>query len=553
MGPLTMQSLEYDFGTLVVEDDAGKAYPIRVLGVVHAPSESDGPYPVILVMHGRHSTCERDSGAGRAFELARLSHCRDMEPVAESIKSYRGHDDVAAILVSHGFVVVSVDTNDVASFDSRRLTNGALPENVLPNGDDGLKARAQLIMRTLDELQRVNERGGGDDNPSLDVLTDSLALNRLGLMGHSRGAEAVTRAPSFAAETGHWSAGTYEAIYSIGGTDRWWMPGFVAPVVPGPIAYASVLPYCDGDVWDLGNAILHDVAAAAPNHGHVTQLLFLGANHNYYNTEWPQDDAEFWGDDPYCASEDNVPGMGSGRLTPADQLRHHQVYLPSFFRWHMMGADNLKPLFTGASEVPTVACPGAHASCPGLLHVSYMPPARDVLMIEDASDESSMTTNDLGQPSTVSGFEMAAFCQPMGGETACGDTFISGGAGRLYLAWTGNATYRTELSRAAVQEANATHLSFRVGVDAASESSPPQIVVAIENAQGATRTVFAGEYSDALFVPPGTVSQRVVSNQVRIPLQAFALEPKDIRAIEILFDGSTPSQVHLSELMLYSS
>src|SRR3712207_5228239 len=56
---------------------------------------------------------------------------------------------------------------------------------------------------------------------------------------------------------------------------------------PG-VSTAVLLPYCDGDVADLqGQHLLDDNSFAVPNdRSFKSGLLMLGANHNYFNTEW---------------------------------------------------------------------------------------------------------------------------------------------------------------------------------------------------------------------------------------------------------------------------
>ena len=64
-----------------------------------------GPFPVVLFQHGRHATCKvvvETLGPG----------CRDT-PVTSVVPSYRGYDYLAENLASHGYLVMSVDANDV--------------------------------------------------------------------------------------------------------------------------------------------------------------------------------------------------------------------------------------------------------------------------------------------------------------------------------------------------------------------------------------------------------------------------------------------------------
>jgi hypothetical protein len=56
-GPYAVSSAEYDLGD---EAFGAPSFPdlIEVIGTVYYPTDmSDGPFPVLLFLHGRHSTC----------------------------------------------------------------------------------------------------------------------------------------------------------------------------------------------------------------------------------------------------------------------------------------------------------------------------------------------------------------------------------------------------------------------------------------------------------------------------------------------------------------
>src|SRR5690348_9439025 len=56
-GPLAVASAEYDFGDTAF-NLAGFPGPIELRGVVFYPTPlSSGPYPFIVLLHGRHPTC----------------------------------------------------------------------------------------------------------------------------------------------------------------------------------------------------------------------------------------------------------------------------------------------------------------------------------------------------------------------------------------------------------------------------------------------------------------------------------------------------------------
>lgn len=542
-GGFDVASAEYDFGALLVEDRVTKRpYPVRVLGVVHFPAGAEGGLPLVVLLHGRAAWCR-----GPVQDARVVSHCRAPEPVGMSVPSHRGYDEDARLLASHGYVVASIDANDVNAMDS--------PRNGVPNGDDGIEARARLLLRTLDELRGVHERGGSPANPGLDPLRGRLDLSRIGLMGHSRGAEGVTRAPGHAEETGHWSAGSLLAVYSLAGATRPHLPDYLMPLVKGPTAYLAVSPYCDGDVQDLGNVDYYDASRTDPARGPLAHLLFMGSNHNHYNAQWTEDDAEpTWGADAYCGAQ----GEGYGRLAPEDQARHQRAYLPAFFRLHLGGESAFAPLFTGDAAPPPSACPEGMPPCPGLVHVSVQPLPDRVRGIEDAGSDDALHANDLGGTSAFAGFDSVAWCDPRASprDDPCAHPRAVGLAPRLRLAWDdapADAAWRTTIPPDASDLGAYDTLAFRIGVDFADDAPPggvaPRVLVTLEDARGRRSEVDASDHGAAVFAPPGDASRRVVLNQARIPLDAFGrVDVGNVAAVEVRILASAPGAVHLADL-----
>ena len=105
-------------------------------GSIHLPDSDSGPWPLIVFIHGRHSTC-------RVLDTIELifatSPCPEMDPVTSDIPSYRGYDYLAHNLASHGYVVVSASANGINSYD--------FPVSAM---DSGMEWRAQLVGETID-------------------------------------------------------------------------------------------------------------------------------------------------------------------------------------------------------------------------------------------------------------------------------------------------------------------------------------------------------------------------------------------------------------------
>jgi hypothetical protein len=186
-GPFAVADEDYDFGRLTVRDEqTGNSYETDIHGYIRYPLDAEGPFPVLLFQHGRHQTCE--TGIGQFPVLVGDDNCPDLAPAVSPANSYRGYDYLSANLASHGYAVISIDANDINDNDGS------------PNsGDAGALARAELILRHLDAFRTINAQGGN----GLDGLRGQLDFSRVGLMGHSRGGEGVSKTVGLNAQREH--------------------------------------------------------------------------------------------------------------------------------------------------------------------------------------------------------------------------------------------------------------------------------------------------------------------------------------------------------------
>ena len=113
--------------------------------------EGEGPFPLVLVAHGNHS----------------------MEHYSDPGYAYLGE-----LLASRGFITVSVDQNFV---------NGSWSGDF---GGNEIPARAWLLLKHLEQWRSWNRSEGSPFHQTVDM--DNIAL-----VGHSRGGEAVSLAARF--------------------------------------------------------------------------------------------------------------------------------------------------------------------------------------------------------------------------------------------------------------------------------------------------------------------------------------------------------------------
>jgi hypothetical protein len=102
-GPLAVTREEYNFGDTAFQPSNFPG-PVELLASIHYPTNlSGGPFPVIILLHGRHATCF--SGTGGQFLQWPCTNNR------QPIPSYKGYDYFSEVLASHGYVVVSISAN----------------------------------------------------------------------------------------------------------------------------------------------------------------------------------------------------------------------------------------------------------------------------------------------------------------------------------------------------------------------------------------------------------------------------------------------------------
>merc|ERR1712000_796018 len=101
------------------------------------------------------------------------------------IRSDKGYDYIADTLASHGYVVISIDVNDINAQDSA-------------SNDQGITARAEVILHHLDIFRDIAQQPDSvyhlDENGNdFSELLDVVDLSSIGLMGHSRGGNGVAK------------------------------------------------------------------------------------------------------------------------------------------------------------------------------------------------------------------------------------------------------------------------------------------------------------------------------------------------------------------------
>ncbi|GIF16669.1 hypothetical protein FHX34_10824 [Actinoplanes teichomyceticus] len=310
----------------------GLARPVEMQAVVVAPADTPVARPLALFLHGRHFTCF--AGA----DPQRISGDWPCPPTTDPVPSHRGYLQAQQLLASQGYITVSISANGINAQDLL--------------ADGGAQARSSLVRL---HLAHWAQWAGAQRSAAPEAVRAAppADMSKVLLVGHSRGGEGVNRAamdsltvPPAAQDGYRGEVGwTIRGMVLVGPTNRGHNP---VPDVPS----VTILPGCDGDVADLQGQMYVDgtrgVSRGAALHA---ALYVVGANHNFFNTEWTPGQATAPAFDDFVSPDRGVctPGLGAGRLTATQQQNVGATYLAAAARLFIAGDDGVRPLLDGSA------------------------------------------------------------------------------------------------------------------------------------------------------------------------------------------------------------
>jgi large repetitive protein len=443
---------------------ANESITVPIRGVMFQPEDKPGKSPLILLVHGNHGECDGKpvikEKEGHPVEENGETFIEEVGvpgPECEKVglgghykRNDEGYSYLAQNLASWGYTVVSLDQDELMA---RQDGLGK-----------GMHNRRLLIMAMLDKLKAASEgplTGEGANVGSL--LVGKLDMTRIGLMGHSRGGDAVS---SFV---------EYDHTRPVG--ERYPLRAVIslAPVdyerhVPYGVPFMTVFGSCDGDVSNLQGARLYERSQYVADPYPTFQVEQLGGNHDAYNTVWQADGDDSSAEDAACGP-DVTGGNGyegghfaknsKGELTNLHSIRlsgeagpHFEVLkgetkpyridntekldpladtrisgdpalmgdqeklglatMSAFFRRYVGGEGAMEPYLTGelAAEgepsVPESACPtsiaGKRVPCIDRVADSYTAPPDERMDVLRPDTEDPTTMTALGSKVEASGF-----------------------------------------------------------------------------------------------------------------------------------------------------
>jgi hypothetical protein len=268
-----------------------------------------GPFPLVLIVHGNH--------------------------LAQDF-SDPGYEYLGKLLASRGYILASIDEN----FINSSWTNGLdLKETA---------ARGWLLLEHLKLFREWNSAKG-------NLFEGKVDLDRIALMGHSRGGEAVATAAAFNYLPAFPGDATQKFDYhfnirsliAIAPADGQYKPAGVDRPLKD-VDYFVIQGGYDGDVSAfVGSRQYNRTTFSGGYPGFKAELWVYRANHGQFNTVWND--------------EDNGPPFGwfmnKKPLLSGDQQRQiGKVYFSAFLEATLKGHDEYRQLFrdyrAGASWLP---------------------------------------------------------------------------------------------------------------------------------------------------------------------------------------------------------
>lgn len=413
------------------------AVTLQLRGSLYYPTNRTSPSPVIVLVHGNHGSCDTGSAPNcTAFK-----------------RNDRGYAYMAENLATWGYTVLSLDQDQLMAFQDGQQGKG-------------MHQRRLLIAAALDMLDKANTAPLPDEgaNGINDRLVGKLDMTRIGMMGHSRGGDAVTSFIDYnRTRPAPGKRYPLRGVINLAGVDY-------ERRAPYGVPYLSILPHCDGDVSNLQAARNFERGQYIKDGDPFPKIQFSihGTNHNWYNSVWSADGEDSNTGDAACsiASPNNIrlsgglsnrpatgnPGPDDGWVDggtytrtnrgsgdPAlmgDQEKIGLATMNAFFRRYVGGEAGFDQYMTGertatnAASLPVseAACPsqiitgppretspgsgefttrgtnGPRMACKERMLTNYFAPAAERLDVIAPGNDNALTESALGTSITGSGF-----------------------------------------------------------------------------------------------------------------------------------------------------
>ncbi len=525
-------AVEYNLGETTIvqahfpEDSRFHNMPVRLNGIIAAPSGDQGPYPVVIIFHGTHPGCPEDESGVDRWPCA----AEDEQP------NYRGFAYLVEDLAAAGYVAVAPNFNAENTFGFGEAPPG--------------QRLSQLVELHLGALAAAATGGPNDFGVDLAGRAD---MSQMVFFGHSRGGEGASWL------TNSQGLGTPEAMERYGyGPVKGLLLLAPAPIFTLPAAsrvpQVVILPACDGDVTQQDGQLFYEGARLDPGQEAWALSVWLEqANHNAFNQILGPDMMQFT-NRPDCAE----------LLAPDDQRQFLTDMALTFLT--TIFSDDPQAVEAALARLglnPTAPAPDTLLGQPARIMTLAEAAHRLPLLVPAGADE--LVTNLVGGRVVAEGlttfFCEAGYFTPLvkPGSEPCKrvNLTIPGNPVMVVVSWEeAGASLRLELPAEAGDLSSYTTISLRTAVDPTSPLNVPEqyqaFTVRLTDRTGATALVQTRSDEPALVFPvanmeedslfeDGLFTGRVPMTTVRLLLADFTgVDLTQISEVAFLFD-QTPS------------
>lgn len=388
----------------------GVSFATTLYGVVRHPTDlTAGPYPLVVLIHGNHGICRQTPTSTDDYcETSNDHDCHT--PGWVTTPNAEGMAFQAETLAAQGYVAVSISAN---AMNCR---------------DDYIPQRTQLV---IEHLRRWLGWSGSGGAPFGTTFVGAVDMTRVGLVGHSRGGDAVSNVP-LALQATPVSGVDVVSIFAIAPTDY-------HDATPVDAHYAVLLPACDGDVTSLMGKDIYDRALDLSDPSIRSQVFHIGANHNFFSTEWYYDDGQ-----SQCSGANLVGKQAQQGMLEATE--------GAWFNATIKGAG-LDPFVRAEGSTP--ACIDEWAGLDLDLRWSHSPAERQV--VDSFGSAGAPDTNEIGGSNSFADFTEYRSCY----ENGC-DTVFDHLVDALYVRWDYDTSAAATIGLDGADASAWSYLSFRV-------------------------------------------------------------------------------------------
>lgn len=503
-----------------------RAMPIN--GRVWYP-EGEGPFPLVLIVHGNHR----------------------MQDFSDPGYAYLGEN-----LASHGYLTVSVDENFL---NGAPWYNFGFPGAEQLTGDNA--ARGVLLLEHLRRFRSWNEEAGNPFHHKVD-------LERIALMGHSRGGEAIAVAASFNRLTHYPEDASVRFDYgfnirslvALSTTDRQITPAGVG-IELKDVNYLALQGSNDGEVpYFMGMQQFERVKLTGAEPRFRAAVFIHRANHGQFNTVWGASDRSGLPKSMFFNRRPLLPATDQRRIASVfvtafleATLRDRKEYVPLFqdyrvgARWlpdtiylnrYRDSTFKLVAMYDEDIDLLTTTLPGGRIAGENLTIWREQPPGRQALW--GALDTRSVYLGwDRGARSGVPSYDLTL---PPEGLPVSADSvlfFALADANESPSPRRRGAPRRAGVPRAAID------LTVELVDDAGTIARLPLSAVSLLQPQLEAR-MWKGWFSERQ--TPGIVFRTFLFPLSKFLAAAPTLDPRRVRTVRLVFDRTQAGVVVLDNL-----